>query len=356
MIQIQERSISKSIDKDAVYPVLYNIWKNKKGFKKVIPESLSKETVFSSIDIIKKEANPVDDFCSPWAIMLPHKFKQTSLIRGCSKWVQGRKGVTADLNGIYMVEVLECNENKNLVLVRTRPEAGKKDIGPQKKFWIEPDLLFPLVKGASDFSKCYFKPKNELYVLVPNQGITKKFLLAAADHVENKLPKTYRYFRSYKDLLADRSTYKARLKKYDFYMIYNVGDYTFSPYKVIWAEQSGKFAAAVVGQKDTPLKGEVPFIPDHKIYFVDCSDKAQAHYLCGLLAAPLVCEFIESHTISIQVSNIFKHLDLPEFDAENEEHMLLAEKVEEAHKEHDENERSRLLMTIGELAETIIGQ
>jgi hypothetical protein len=337
-----------------IYPVKYNIWQNAKGFKKTIPEANSKEEVLNSVLITPKEANPVDEQRSPWAIMLPNHFEKTEAIRGKSEWIQGRKGITADLNGIYFLEILDVDEKNQLVQIETRPNAGKKDIGKAKKFWIEPDLLYPLVKGASDFSSCFFKPKNDLYVLVPNKGITKSYLLDAEDIIEGNLKKTHRYFEAYQELLTNRSTYKMRLNKYAYYMIYNVGKYTFSPYKVIWAEQSGKFEAAVISSKKMPLNGLQPYVPDHKIYFVDCDDKNKAHYLCGLLTAPIVKEFVESHTIAIQVSNIFKHMKLPIFKNSESSHKKLALIVEKAHNETNKLKRQELIIKAGLLAESII--
>lgn len=343
----------KSRDNSSFYPVEYNLWINKKGFKKNIKEDLSLDEVLKGIDINQKEANPVDSSTSPWAIMSKERFAKTKNIRGVSENVKGRKGVTADLNGIYMLEIIEVDEKRNLVKIETRPEAGKKDIGPKRSFWIEPDLLHPLLKGASDFSSCYFKPKRELYYLIPNHGITKKYLNAAIDQMD-KCPKTYKYLEKFEELLLNRSTYKQRLKKWPFYSVYNVGDYTFSKYKVIWAEQSGKFSSAVATNKVVPLVGERPYVPDHKIYFVDCSNKQNAYYLCGLLNSDLVKEFIESHTISIQVSNIFKHLNLPAFDSTNKKHLKLSKTTENLHNTIDEAKRKGLFVELKKMSAEII--
>ena len=338
-----------------VYPVPYGVWINKKGFSKTLREKSSKIEILEQIDIVSKEANPVADIRSPWAIMSPNKFELTKVIRGESSWVQGRKGITADLNGLYFVAILDYDDTNKMIQIETRPAAGRKTKHLKvKKYWIEPDLLYPLMKGASDFSKCFVNLKNDLYVIVPNKAITKQFLLDAEDTVEYNLEATRKYFNEYKRLLEDRSTYKARLSKYAFYMIYNVGVYTFSPYKVVWAEQSGKFEAAVISGKDMPGNGYRPYVPDHKIYFVDFEEKKQAYYLCGLLTAPLVCEFIESHTINIQVSNIFKHMELPEYMDKNKQHNNLACLVEKAHQQGDEVKRGKLIVKIGALAEKII--
>ena len=215
-------------------------------------------------------------------------------------------------------------------------------------------MLYPLIKGASDFKSCYFKPKKDLYLLVPNKGIVKDKLLEAESFVETSLPETYRYFCDYRDWLIDRSTYKARLAKYDFYHVYNVGDYSFSPYKVIWAEQSGTFRAAVATSKKMPLLGDRPFVPDHKIYFVDCYTEMSAYYLCGLLTSSIVKEYVESHTVSIQVGNIFKHMELPQFVEGDDEMIELANSTKAAHDIENEKERNEIISRISELADKII--
>lgn len=109
------------------------------------------------------------------------------------------------------------------------------------------------------------------------------------EHIECNLIHSFEYFKSYKKLLEGRSTYKQRLSNYDsFYSIYNVGDYTFSKYKVIWAEQSGSFKAVVVSQSNVPLIGERPYVPDHKIYYVESNDENEAHYICGIINSNLI--------------------------------------------------------------------
>lgn len=86
----------------------------------------------------------------------------------------GRKGITTDLNGIYFVNVL--NQNLKEVQIRSRPSAGKKDIGAARTAWIEPDLLYPLIKGAGDFEPCFLKlnlkVEEKLFAIIPNTGIS----------------------------------------------------------------------------------------------------------------------------------------------------------------------------------------
>jgi hypothetical protein len=116
----------------------------------------------------------------------------------------------------------------------------------------------------------------------------------------------------------------------------------------------GNFCAAVAGSADVPLMGERPFVPDHKIYFVALDDETEAHYLCGLLNSPIVAQYVEAHNVSIQVADIFKHMRLPQYEADNHQHKGLAKLVKQSHHQDDEEKRSMLVEQVKERAEIII--
>jgi hypothetical protein len=72
------------------------------------------------------------------------------------------------------------NTSANMVQVRSHPKAGKKVLRPIKTAWVEPDLLYPLIKNAGDFEiiryLCLTNPgrtDEPLYIFVPNIGITR---------------------------------------------------------------------------------------------------------------------------------------------------------------------------------------
>jgi hypothetical protein len=335
------------------YPVKYSVWDAKAGYKKVIPVSLSKAEVLSRIEASAMEATPVAGEGSPWAILHPGRFKEVEKLSGRCDWVQGRKGITADLNGIYFVEVLGTNKKRNLVKIATRPEAGRNNIGIRQEYWIEPKLLFPLIKGASDFSACYLDRGHQLYVIVPNRGIVKDAYDDAKQLVEVDSPNAWRYFSDFEENLRARSTFRGRMKNAPFYAVYNVGEYTFAPWKVIWGEQKD-FCAAVVGSEDVPLIGARPFVPDHKIFFVDFDKLEPAYYLCGMLNSSIAKEFVDSHNISIQIGDIFKHMKIPAYSGKNKSHARLVSLVKAAHQEADEVARDALISEIRDLGDEIL--
>lgn len=354
-------SVFQKVKSPAKYPVPYTMWNAKSGFKKSVSPSLSLSDVAQTIEPELKEAFPVSENGSPWAILRKGRFSAIKYLSSECKWTQGRKGITADLNGVYFVPIIQ--DNGKLVEIRSRPEAGRKEIGAVQKQWVEPDLLYPLIKGASDFEACYLKLKDpnynkeRLYTFLPNSGISKEDYQDCEDKLNSPmLKKTKLWFKGFEDLLLDRSTYRRQMKNAPYQAVYNVGDYTFKPWKVVWPEMSSSFYAAVAGSDNMPLNGNRVFIPDHKVYFASFDDKETAYYLCGLLNTETVIEWLDSHNVSIQVSNVFKHLSLPEFNKNNRNHTKLSDLIEVAHKTHDKKARKKVLKQAFILAESILSE
>jgi len=335
------------------YPIPYHVWEKANGNSAAIPENNTKQEVLGRVEIKKWEATPVEGGNSPWAVLPKGRFQDMLSIQGRSDWLAGRKGVTTDLNGVYMVRIVDTNKKDGLVQIETRPEAGRSDIGPARRHWIEPDWLYPLLKGASDFSACNLDIREELYVLVPNKGIINAAYASSSKQLL-KLKQTEKYFKAFKDRLLQRATYRQRQLKAPYYSIYNSGSYTFAPYKVVWAEMSTTFKAVVITNKDVPLVGNRPFVPDHKVYFSEFSDASVAYFVCGLLNSKMVQEYIESHTIQIQVSNIFKHLNLPQYDGKKAAHKRISSLCEQAHAATSSDERENLLEKMDKLAEQLL--
>ena len=346
-------SVFRKEEANPHYPIPYTVWSAAPGHTRNISPIASKEEVMARTRQTAHEATPVTGEGSPWAILLPGRFAMLEKLTTGVGSFQGRKGITTDLNGVFFVPVVNTNVSTRLVQIETRPEAGDTDIGPKQTVWIEPDLLYPLIKGASDFSACYVQPKRPLFAVVPNHGITKGPLEEGKSRVAG-LKNSRAYFAMFEEMLRKRSTFKGRLKKAPYFSIYNVGSYSFAPYKVIWAEQSGNFCAAVASSLPVPLIGERPCVPDHKIFFVEFNEAQSAYFLCGILNAPLIKELVSSHVISIQVGDIFKHMALPHFDASINTHVEIVRLVEMAHKEPDKIERMAIIEAVQSLGETIL--
>ncbi len=364
---------TKEVQGETHYPLDYRVWLGKpktdndgnprktRGGQvarlKAINPCLNRAEVIDLVDIIQMEANPVSQAMegAPWAIMKPGHFMACQSMFGPSTWVNGRKGITTDLNGVYFVDVVDSNSDMQTVKVRTRPHEGKTDLGQPREFWVEAESLFPLAKGAGDLRPCYFQPESTLYAFVPNKGIDRASLDdAAASYNSHTNPKTYKFFKTYKSFLESRSTYRTRMKTAPFFAVYNVGDYTFAPFKVIWAEMTSNFSAAVVTSGSVPGYGSRVYVPDHKLYFADFDQPEPAYYLCGLLHSEIVKEMIEAHNVSTNMGDIFKHVSLPAYNASSTAHEELVELVKQAHHEPNPNDRAKTVTKVRVTAAKII--
>ncbi|WP_375263415.1 N-6 DNA methylase [Palleronia sp.] len=340
-----------------IYPIPYAEWGAAAGFARAIPAEASLADVFARVEIKDMEAAPVGELGSPWAVLEPGRFAVLNAMSGKCHWVAGRKGITADLNGVYFVRPL--SSNGDLIEVQSRPEAGRKDIGAPRTAWVENEFLYPLLKGAGDFERFYLKLSAPgaapLLTFVPNEGINgDDYETADLEMSSPRLARTRAWFDHYRPLLEQRSTYRRQMQGAPHFAIYNVGTYTFAPWKVIWPEMSTRFFAAVAGSATVPGAGMRPFVPDHKIYFAAFNDPEPAYFLCALLNAPIVCEWIESHIVSIQVGDVFKHLSIPEFDPADPRHIRLAELSEQAHHTHNAAARAATVDQIGQIADAVL--
>ena len=316
------------------YPVDYKVWK--KVGQNPIPEDASLNQVGGLIQATDMKAIPLPPD-RRWSILLPQHMTLVPRLRGGSTAWRGRKGITTDLNAAYFVEIVGLGASSGLVKIRTRPDSGRKPV-PLLDRDVDGALVYPLLKGAREFGAFSYTPYN-LVAIIPNQVITS---IPSEASFRRRYRATYGYFRRInrvKDndgvpLLVGRSTWRKRMEPMGapFYAIYNVGSYTFAPYKVVWAEMAGSIAAAVVGSETLPHSlGTKPIVPDHKVYFVSTKDENEAHFLCAMLNSEPVRIFVNSFTIKIQVGTIFRHLKLPPYNAGNIRHQNLVKLSKQAH-------------------------
>lgn len=347
--------------KDALcYPIEYTLWQKRKSGQPSLRINDELEHAITQLKSEILEAFPVDATTpgSAWSVMEKGEHKRLSKLIGETTWATGRKGITADLNGVYFIRIIDSKSG--FVKIESRPEAGKTDIGPTKTAWVETDCLFPLIKGARDFDACYVHASNpdysseRLFTFVPNKKIApREYESLEKAMASPKLAKTAKWFSGYRQLLLNRSTYRRQMPDAPYYSVYNVGDYTFKPWKVVFPEM-GKVKAAVVGSAEVPGQGLKPIVPDHKIYFAAFDEEAPAMFLCGLLNNPSVVKVLSSYLVDIQMGNILKNLQLPNYSKSNKSHQELVALVKQAHAEHNAASRKIILDKIASVSSKIL--
>lgn len=307
----------KKQKKSINYPVPYRKWYSVSD-KKTIPESAKVETIIAKKDTKDYYAQPLKQTNrAPWIYGTRSELAIFDNIIGESTYT-GRKGITTDVNGIYFPEILQERENE--VQIRTRPEAGRRNIGPSQKYWIEKDLVFPVAKGAKNIGRGQFYPDANIVCLLPNYGILADDYEKASKKLAG-LPKTEKYFRDFKELLETRSTYKKFMRGAPYWAVYNVGDYTLSQYKVAWAEIGSVVKAAVLKSDDNPFNlKNLEVIPDHKLYFASFDNQEEALFLSGLLNSSMISKIVSRSTVTTSRGDVLKHLHLPFYNVKKAGH------------------------------------
>jgi type II restriction/modification system DNA methylase subunit YeeA len=255
---------------------------------------------------------------------------------------EAHEGVNVALNQVYYVRIKGRTTDGRLVITNP-PEPGQKKSVNQLEAAVEPDLVFPLVRGR-DVKKWWVEFKDR-YILLPvkQNGETIPHL-----EMKTKYPGTYEYFHNFFDELVKRSgePYKTKLNPYresslqiaekkapPFYWVFNAKP-SLAPYKVLWKRIAGaitgkavNFACAVI----TPINGK-PVIVDDSTILVNTDDINEAYYLAGILNSLPSRTIIASYSYELrQETHIVDFIKIPKFDSLNKTHIKIAELSRRAH-------------------------
>ncbi len=144
---------------------------------------------------------------------------------------------------------------------------------------IEPDLVFPLLKG-SDVANGRLATNRR--VLVPQRTLGQD-----TSHIRENQPRTWAYLNAHSAAMAARKS--AIYQGQPSFSVFGVGDYTFSAWKVAICGLYKKLAFQLVG----PLDGK-PVIVDDTCYFLPFATRREAQRALSALTSNEASEFFES--------------------------------------------------------------
>ena len=146
--------------------------------------------------------------------------------------------------------------------------------------------------------------------------------------MQAKFPKTYGYLMQFEEELRRRSGFKQffDVLTAPFYSVYNVGTYTFSPFKVCWREVASDIRAAVCAPTDTKV---VTF--DHTLVGVSCDSENEAHFICALLNSAPANFVVRSYVTLHPSPAILKYIKISRFDPKSKIHCALAKNSHALH-------------------------
>ena len=303
------------------YPVRYNVWR--KRTRTSVPFNAILEEAAPLLVHRQFSAEPVDphDQTSAWLTAPGRLLPVIRKVLGASDYRAYAGAYSGGANAVYWLRLLE--RHGQTVTVENITERQKREV-KRERHVIEADLLYPLLRGR-EVARWHVAPDNDAFFLIVQDAKTRKGLRVEA--LANDAPRTLAYLERHKALLTARKAFRRYFRQEQpFYSMFNIGEYTFAPYKVVWAEQ-GEFGCAVVGE----VAGK-PLVPDHKIMLVPFEDPAEAHYVCAVANSVPFVLAVKSYAVDIQQdTHVFANVKVPRYDAGNANHRDLANLSMTAH-------------------------
>jgi SAM-dependent methyltransferase len=312
------------------YPVPFLIWRRRPG-KRFGYESSLDEVIKGSwqLDFAAEPVNANDE-TSAWLTASPDTLPALrKVLGGCS--YEGHAGVyTGGANGVYWLEVVALRAG-GLAVVKNLTEGAKIKVRNVSGV-LERTLLYPLLRGR-DVQRWSASPSATILMVQDpekRQGIDEKEL-------QRKYPNTHHYLKSFEEILRSRAAFKryftrkvgrGRIQEVaPFYSMFDVGEYSVSPWKVVWRYIATDFIVAVVGTQE-----DKPILPNEKLMMVACASKNEAHYLCGILNSSPIRLAVRSFFVETQIApHVLSQLAIPRFDSKNPLHIELANLSIKAH-------------------------
>lgn len=319
------------------YPVSYNLWRKAVSGQRV-PEDATLKEAQALCAVRQFVARPVDkdDLTSSWITGKRRALLAVEKVLGRSDYVT-RAGTCTWLNGVYWVETVDARPD-GLVVISNLTEGAKREIESVQAA-LEPDLLYPLLRGR-DVGRWQATPQAHILVThEPGMGLKA----ISEDEMAVRLPKTYAYLKRFEEPLRERSGYKRYFRKDDpIYSIFNVGDYTFAPYKVVWREVSHQLDAAVAEQNTVIGSLSKCAVPDHTLIMIPCERLAEAHFICAILNSAPSRFVVRNYIVLHPDPHILERVCVPQFDGKDTTHRRLAKLSQQAHQATADGDTERV--------------
>ena len=331
---------------DTSYPVPYILWEKRNDLKKLSFNGYSElREVKSQMTLIRQKAMPAveDDITSIWLTANEDELESMNKVLGKNNY-KARTGVfTGGANAVYWLNVNRQDGTK--VEISNIVERAKRKAEKVTRT-IEPNYVFPMLKG-SNVRK--WNISYDTYLLCPHTSETKMWPVPQTV-LEEEAPDTLEYLKYFKEDLDARKGFagwEKEIQKQEFQAILRIGEYTFSPYKVIWKYIASEFVCAVISNVDDEFLGNKMILPNEKIMYVSFEDEDEAYYLCGILSSTLVANCVRSYMNPTSISaHVLDKLNIPTFDRNNNDHIAIAQECKNGHGKKDISEYVRRIDTI----------
>ncbi|MEM3907792.1 MAG: N-6 DNA methylase, partial [Nitrososphaerota archaeon] len=315
--------------------------------EKAVPTDMPLEEVLKTVKRYQTVMTPIveKDPSSSWMQVSEKVLPYIRKLAGESQY-EAYEGVNSALNQVYYVKIKGKLPDGKLIITNP-PEPGQKRKVKQVETAVEPDHVYPLIRGR-DVKRWYIDFKERYIVLpVDTNGSTLPHSI-----LKVKYPKTWEYFINFFSDLVRRGgePYKSKLEPYrkekidtaekkapPFYWVFNVKP-SLAPYKVVWKNIAGaitgkaEFSCAVVSNADDRYLGVKPIIPNVKLMLIPLNSAEEAYYVSGVLNSVITRFIVASYVIETCIStHIVNYVNVLKFNPNNSIHQKIAELSKRAH-------------------------
>ena len=288
------------------------------------------------VSVKKLIAQPVDknDVQSAWLALKNMDFANNVLARSKPRYYRGRKGIEpAGAKGVYLLKKPRKARDGYLYIENDITRQRRKDIKDKGAHAgaVEDTYVYPML-GGRNIAK--WRVKSNEFMIVPHTAEHKYGV--PEDELARTAPDTFMWLCFYHDELLKTRMQNGKFfnsKSNPFYRLDNVGEYTYSPYKVLWKEQSGSMSAVVVSSYQRSVPEADPFlfsedkiiVVDSKVLMLDLHDEMEAYYVCGIMNSPNVIEVVDGYAVSTNRGvDVLKYIAIPKYDHGKARHVEIA--------------------------------
>lgn len=279
-----------------------------------------------------------------------------SMITGICSY-PGREGVEVFPQELFLLTVDDSKpqRDKKVYVKNFQNPRSKHKIAPGT-FLLETKYLYPLIKGVN--IERFHINQSQFVVPFPYEDGSRSPI--SSNDLAKLAPNLMNYFNSNKSHFEAQTSYSEKIigKKHsnEFYALARVGQYTYGEYFVAFRDNT-KWQAAVVSKLQTPWdEYKRPIFQNHAVSISQRSDgsfitKNEAHYICAIFNAPIVCKFLLNSSDS-RSFKIRPPINVPPFDPINELHQKMVNLSIKAHKVY--NDKSQMKTIDKDIDETYL--
>lgn len=317
---------------DTRYPVPYALWE-KTGRGPVDPYAALPRAM-ERIVIREQQASPASrsDRTAPWLTAPAEELAGLGRLLGSNPY-RARTGVfTGGANAVYW---LSLSGREDGLVRAANIVARAKRKAPQVEAVLEPDYLYPMLKGGGIRR---WRTARDSYLLCPHTAETRLRPVPWAQ-LERTCPRTAAYLEDFRETLDCRKGFagwERAIQRQEFHALLRVGAYTFAPWKVVWRYIAAEFVCAVIGTVEDPYLGRKLLLPNEKIMYVALDSEEEAYYLCGVLSSTPMARCVRGYMSPTSISaHVLEKLSIPSFEPGDPVHREIARLCRAGHGAED---------------------